>query len=338
MKKVFLISVFGLIYSLVIAGNRTHQRLSKIYRADQNKCLEVSRRIIKRSPTNASPYYFACKIYLDQVPFAHTTVGEYHRMKSAISYARRFEKYRDKDMPEDLGWGEMISSIERQSKDIVDRLESEGELYYSDALLKKVNVLSSEVHEIEMVDHHLVHVRGEELEAKMTGTASDLAVNRTATAEAIAMYMGMPGGDEDVLSHNYASEQEMFSLINKQRVALGMAELEWEEDLARASRYHASDLGVQGYFEHSTHDRQNGKLERVGGTFDRIRKFYTASFINSENIAAGNEEARLTYKQWYDSKGHYDNMFNPTAKKTGIGVVYVPGSPYGYYWVMCTAE
>ena len=117
-----------------------------------------------------------------------------------------------------------------------------------------------------------------------------------------------------------------------------MNPLEWEEDLAKACRYHAYDLGSQGYFDHNSFDRNKDNLFEVGGTFERIRKFYNDTFVNSENIAAGNEGVEGTFQQWYTSKGHYENMFNSSSKKVGIGVCHIPGSTFGYYWVFCTAQ
>lgn len=50
------------------------------------------------------------------------------------------------------------------------------------------------------------------------------------------------------------------------------------------------------------------------------------------------QDVKGTCQQWYTSKGHYDNMFNSSSKKVGIGVCHIPRSPYGYYWVFCTAQ
>jgi len=151
-------------------------------------------------------------------------------------------------------------------------------------------------------------------------------------------FNGMPSGLEVVKSFDLSGEQELLMYINKERNKLGMVPLEWEEDLAKASRYHAYDLGSQNYFNHSTYDRKNGELVKIGGTFERIKQFYNASYVNSENIAAGNSSAYATYIQWFNSPGHYKNMFNPESTKIGIGVSHVEDSPFGYYWSMCTAH
>jgi uncharacterized protein YkwD len=117
-----------------------------------------------------------------------------------------------------------------------------------------------------------------------------------------------------------------------------MDTLVWNDDLARACRYHANDMAAQDYFTHDSQDLVNGKTVSVGDAFERIGKFYSKTFVNSENIAAGSSDAAGTYDQWYNSPGHYDNMFNRSSKKAAIGMAKDPESPWGYYWVFCTAE
>ena len=143
---------------------------------------------------------------------------------------------------------------------------------------------------------------------------------------------------ENIISFDYNHEMDLLDLINRERLSQGMEELEWNDDLARACRYHAYDQGSQNYFDHNSMDRKDGKLNKVGDTFDRIRKFYSESHVNAENIAAGGMTPEEAYHDWFTSKGHYETMFNTSSKKVGIGVAHVPGSKYGYYWVLCTAE
>jgi len=153
------------------------------------------------------------------------------------------------------------------------------------------------------------------------------------------MFFGIPNGTEVVISAILIMiAGALLEYINKERETFGMVKLDWEEGMARACRYHAFDLGSQNYFNHSTYDRKNGDLVKVGGTFDRIKKFYSASYVNSENIAAGNSDAYGTYMQWYNSPGHYENMFNPESTKVGIGVAYVKDSTFGHYWSIFTAK
>ena len=120
-------------------------------------------------------------------------------------------------------------------------------------------------------------------------------------------------------------------ILNTERKKRGLSELKIDESLCRAARYHSYDMGVQNYFEHATYDRNlvSGNLEHVCKTFERIKSFGSC---NSENIAAGNETAESTYEQWYNSPGHYRNMFSKGWNRIGVGYVKVEGSPYTHYW------
>ena len=209
-------------------------------------------------------------------------------------------------------------------------IEEENEEKYSSALLAKIQKLDQTV-EIELNDIALTETTSENEAVKLTPVATPVDANSGTE------FFGMPTGNEIVASSSPQGEKDILKIINKARIEKGMSELEWDEDLANAARYHAYDLATQDYFDHASFDRSGGKLVQVGGTFDRIKKFYSKSFVNSENIAAGNESAQATYMQWYNSKGHYENMFNESSKKVGLGVFYDPDSVFGYYWVFCTA-
>jgi len=142
---------------------------------------------------------------------------------------------------------------------------------------------------------------------------------------------GFPRGDENVPSSSINEEIIFVNLLNKARKEKGMSELKINQDLCRAARYHSFDMGKQNYFEHASYDRNEstGRLEKVCGTFTRINKFAKSY---GENIAAGNGTGERTYEQWYNSPGHYENMFNPKFKTIGVGYVKIAGSKYNHYW------
>ena len=142
---------------------------------------------------------------------------------------------------------------------------------------------------------------------------------------------GKPSGNEDVPSSDKIAEMKFVEILNKERKKRGLSVLKVDYNLCRAARYHSYDMGVQSYFEHATYDRNlvNGNLEPVCKTFDRIRVFGACS---GENIAAGNSSPENTYTQWYNSPGHYRNMFDPKWNRIGIGYIKIEGSPYTHYW------
>ena len=141
---------------------------------------------------------------------------------------------------------------------------------------------------------------------------------------------GKPNGKEDVPSADLNEEIKFVEILNEERNKKGLSNLEIDENLCRAARYHSYDMGIQKYFEHASFDRNdNGELEKVCGTFERIRVFASC---NAENIAAGGNNAKKTYNQWYNSPGHNRNMFDKSWTRIGIGYVKVEGSPYTHYW------
>src|SRR3989338_3079622 len=306
-------------------------RLEKLHDKDQKKCLEAAQRYIQLFPDNRSAYYFSSIIYDERAGKSKTVQGKYRNLKKAISHALTFEEKDDGTIALDVNWDDYRAELTESTKSVITQLELANEDKYSADLLANLQKLDDKVELIVERGTLTVNTDNEEAAARPTEV---VVVGANSKIE----FFGLPKGNEMVTSANLEGEQEGLALINEERIRLGMTPLEWDEDLARAARYHAYDLATQDYFDHQSYDRSGGKLVEVGGTFDRIKKFYSASFVNSENIAAGNESPKATYEQWFNSPGHYDNMFNKSSKKVGLGVFYDENSSYGSYWVFCTAH
>lgn len=312
-------------------------RLEKLHGKDQKKCLEAAQRYIELFPDNASAYYFSSIIYDERAGKSKTVQGKYRNLKKAIGYALTFEEKDDGTLALEVNWDDYRADLTENTKTVITQLEVANEVKYSNDLMSNLHKLDENVELIveqrsDTEDLEIEEV--EEIETVAVRPAEGVVVEANSTIR----FFGLPKGNEMVKSANLEGEQELLALINEERIRQGMSPLEWEEDLARAARYHAYDLATQDYFDHQSYDRRDGKLVEVGDTFDRIRKFYDASFVNSENIAAGNESAKATYEQWFNSPGHYDNMFNKNSRKVGLGVVSDDKSSYGSYWVFCTAH
>lgn len=302
------------------------KRLGKLKERNPEKCIKVAKRYIKVFPENPASYYYISVVYFDYVDSARNLRGEYVRMGNALLYARKFEKYADNSTRQRVNWDSVVVVMEQKVYDLVDELAADEQFDLAEHLKTKLSRLD-EIESIEIV----------EITKDPEGSMSRVPVPIETKVE--EQFYGLPVGTEDVESYDRFAELDLLKMINKERRKLGMEELIFEEAMAKACRYHAYDLGSQEYFSHNTYDRnESGKLIEVGQTFVRIRKFYDDTFVNAENLAGGNEDAETTYDQWYNSKGHYETMFDPVSKKVGIGVVHVPGSPYEYYWVLCTAE
>ncbi len=145
-------------------------------------------------------------------------------------------------------------------------------------------------------------------------------------------FNGSPTGKENVEVQNIEYEQEVLNLVNEIRIKHNLKPLSWQEDLARAARYHAQDMALDEYMEHPTYDRKNNRLVKVCGTFDRIEKFIKLPYL-AENISAGKPTAKETVDGWMKSKGHRTNILNPNFKYLGVGYFYESNSFYKHYWV-----
>lgn len=136
--------------------------------------------------------------------------------------------------------------------------------------------------------------------------------------------------EEEVQS--LTNEEEVLKLVNKIRIDNQLSPFQYQKELSLAARYHAEDMAVDNYFDHSTYDRQNGALVLVCGTFERIRKYISFPYMG-ENIAAGKTTAKEIVDGWMNSTGHRANILNPNYKYLGVGYFYNINSVYKHYWV-----
>ena len=307
--------------SVILANDLLFNRLTKLYSKSPEKCLETAKRYISYFPKESSSYYYASRVYFDKSTLARNSRTEYSLLKKSISYAVKFEKADKEGLAEKVNWVVDKSKLKLSVTRLSNKLSNEDQQSLSASLVIAYSKLN----------------KMEEVQLFTEVNTSEDRINGDQKMEVEGLMFGMPNGNENIQSSNSKEEQNLLRLINQERSKLGMEPLIWEENLAKAARYHAFDLGSQKYFDHNTCDRVNGELVKVGGTFARIGRFYNSSSLNSENIAAGSEHANGTYEQWFNSKGHYDNMFNKHSKKVGIGFYYDENAPFKFYWVFCTA-
>jgi len=324
MKNLLSILVVGLLSLSAKAIELPYKQLKKSYETEYDKTLERAERWMKLLPSNPAPYYYASLIYFEQAQGQTTVRKRYLGLVKSLRYARILESREDQEFLDEVAWDTLTPFVKDFTNIVTEEL-NEAELDKLSAIIQR---------------------RARHFDWMEESTTANLAYNNDSKEEVAPIstfsngqYFGLPTGAEMVTSEDLSAERRLLEYINEERLNQGMQLLEWDEDLARAARYHAFDMGTQDYFDHNSHDRlSENNLKKVGGTFERVKKFYTASFVNSENIAAGGAGPHYTYLQWYNSRGHYENMFNESSAKIGIGVVYVKGSDYGYYWVMNTAH
>lgn len=126
---------------------------------------------------------------------------------------------------------------------------------------------------------------------------------------------------------------------NQQRPALN-----WNATLAQVARARALDMGTRAYFSHVNPDGfgPNYLVQKAGYA---LPSWYDQSPTgnNIESIGAGAPTATDVWNLWMSSLPHRTHLlgldsFFAAQTDYGIGYAYVPGSPYGYYWVVITAR
>ncbi len=113
-------------------------------------------------------------------------------------------------------------------------------------------------------------------------------------------------------TYDYDRAYEFLEILNEARVEKGLKKLTMDADLLDAAMLRSAEITI--YFQHIRPDGTNC--------------FTASDKMFGENIAMGNSTAINTYYQWYNSSGHYANMFDANYTTIGVGVC-------GNYWVTC---
>ncbi len=130
-----------------------------------------------------------------------------------------------------------------------------------------------------------------------------------------------------------AQEIEFIRLLNEYRVDLGLEPLMVSDVASNVAKKHSLDMGAYGFFSHTSLASDYFPTGSNGGR--RLLFAGYPSYLGwGENIAAGLSTAAGVVSAWKSSPEHDRMMTFPGFKVMGIGMVYVPGSPYGYYWTV----
>lgn len=328
MKSITLIIMLVMSFASM-AGNFTYNRLHRLYEQDPWKCVRVSERYMSRTPDKASPYYFASAVYREKSKKHGEIKTRYMMMSKSLRYATKFEELEDLDLMTRVNWGAYVLLLREDADALIMELDSNDLSGLSESLGKK--------------NEHLAYLHNAILIVDVEPSVSTTVVadNVTVTNEQVAIenhesagYFGLASGNEVAPSYNKIQEQELLKLINEERKELFMSPLKWDESLARAARYHATDMAQQDYFMHESYDRIDGQLVEISDAETRIRRFEDKDRVYAENIAAGSMTAKSALLKWIGNDADYDVMFDESNRSVGIGIAYDPNSAYGYYWVL----
>ncbi len=117
-------------------------------------------------------------------------------------------------------------------------------------------------------------------------------------------------------------EEQLIDLINAERVRLGLDALSVNPVLMQVAEAHSQDMVNRNFFDHVNPDGQDPG--------DRLDEAGYAWWYCGENIGRGYSTAQAMFDGWKKSPGHWANMVSTNYTEIGIG--YVAGGRYGYYW------
>jgi hypothetical protein len=131
----------------------------------------------------------------------------------------------------------------------------------------------------------------------------------SAAAIFVFLFAAIPFARAQKLS---ADEQILFDSANRERTALSLPALHWDETLARAARAHAHRMAFYNLVEHQLSGEPDlqVRLTEAGARFGAF----------AENIAVA-PNAGMIHSGWMDSPGHRRNILNPNLNAIGIAAV-----------------
>lgn len=132
------------------------------------------------------------------------------------------------------------------------------------------------------------------------------------------------GANESGRASAETVEQQIFALINAERMKNGLSGLEWSESLAAVARLHSEDMADVKFFSHRGSDGSmvDDRADRLGlGTWRSI----------GENIAylrGFDDPAALAVEKWLESAAHRRNLLGPNWKESAVGVAMTEDGTY----------
>jgi len=107
-------------------------------------------------------------------------------------------------------------------------------------------------------------------------------------------------------------ERLLFEALNRERAALGLSILVWNDSLASAARQHAERMAQHNMLSHQLAGEPDLRM-RAAGTGARFS-------MVAENVAIG-PDAAVIHSGWMHSPGHRANILSPELSAVGIAVV-----------------
>ncbi len=131
-------------------------------------------------------------------------------------------------------------------------------------------------------------------------------------------------------------ELEAVRLINEYRQSLGLNPLMVSDLVSDAAVKHSTDMGTYGLNPSNPHVTWRSDFFPEGSNAGQRMAIcgYMSGMGWAEIIAAGPRLAATVVEAWKNSPDHDRCMTGSSYKVMGVGLVYVPGSEYLYYWTI----
>lgn len=107
-------------------------------------------------------------------------------------------------------------------------------------------------------------------------------------------------------------EDQVITLVNKQRVNNGLQPLTKNWTLAKMARCKSQDMVTHNYFSHTS--------PVYGSPFTMMQDFGLKFTAAGENIAEGQPTPQAVMNAWMNSPGHRANILSPAYNQIGVGM------------------
>jgi hypothetical protein len=122
------------------------------------------------------------------------------------------------------------------------------------------------------------------------------------------------------------STGDVVNQINAIRVQNGLAPLVAQSQLTASAQSYATAMATGKFFGHVAPNGSTLVTRNEGAGYAKWTYL-------EENLAAGQTSVAAAVNAWMQSPSHRADLLSPRVTETGVGYVYVAGSPYGHYWV-----
>jgi len=171
---------------------------------------------------------------------------------------------------------------------------------------------------------------------ELAGTTADAAEDDAADGEAETPEPAetptpeAPTATEEPAADPAAYAGDMLALLNQYRGERGLPELQFDATLTASAMAYAQYMASTGFFGHypPSGSTPSGRIAAAG---------FTGQY-KGEALSAGQATPAVALSRLLGSSAHAAILLNSTAVAAGVGYSYEPGSYYGHYWVVVTAN